>query len=492
MSNNKSKILTELPRYTEGTHKGKVNCQAMVGMKLELEYKQNIYIVEIIDCIKGNKPRFKIEYNGEIKEIQCGNFVAGKFGGILNKITKSFKCEIGDEIKDEEGRDIVIIDKEYRIKERTNGKWVKVKNEKWYNYRCNKCRFSDGSFFENWIEEGNLLKGKGCPCCSNRTVVEDINSIWATDRWMCDLGLSEQDAKTHTRSSGDKVFVVCPKCNKKKEIRISVMYRYKSIGCTCGDGFSYGHKYVYSMLKQNNIRFEDNVTFNWCKFKDFKTDKVKKGEYDFVIEDIKVIVEVDGSFHRKDNEMNGQTKEESQYIDDMKDKLAKQNGYEVIRVYYNDDFKIKDNLLKSDIVKIINLNNIDWEECERFALSNRVIEICKYWNDKKENETTADLELIFKINKDTIIRYLKKGTELGWCNYNAKEELEKSGRRSTKGKVVAMYDLEGNFIMKENSTVKLKERCLKELNINLDTKCISGVCLGKCKTHKGYIFKYID
>ena len=190
--------------------------------------------------------------------------------------------------------------------------------------------------------------------------------------------------------------------------------------------------------------------------------------------------------------MSGQTKEESQYIDDMKDKLAKQNGYEVIRIYYNDDFKIKDNLLKSDIVKIINLNNINWKECERFALSNRVIEICKYWNDKKENETTSDLELIFKINRSTIVEYLKKGTELGWCDYNGKEEQEKSRRRSKGGKAVFMYDLEGNFIMEESSTIKLKERCLKELNIDLNTKNISAVCLGKCKTHKGYIFKYID
>ena len=65
MSNNR--ILTELPRCTEGRNKGKVNRQAMVGMKLELEYKQNIYIVEIIGYISAKQPRFKIEYNGEIK-----------------------------------------------------------------------------------------------------------------------------------------------------------------------------------------------------------------------------------------------------------------------------------------------------------------------------------------------------------------------------------------------------------------------------------------
>ena len=55
-----------------------------------------------------------------------------------------------------------------------------------------------------------------------------------------------------------------------------------------------------------------------------------------------------------------------------------------------------------------------------------------------------------------------------------------------------MYDLNNNFIMEESSTVKLKERCLKELNIDLNTSTISAVCSGKRKKHKGYIFKYID
>ena len=147
MSNNR--ILTELPRYIEGRYKGKVNRQAMVGMKLELEYEQEIYIVEIIDYIKGNPSKFKIEYNGEIKEINYSNFMAGKFGGILNKVTKSFKYKIGDEIKDE-CRDIVIIDREYRERKHSNGK--SIINDKWYKYRCNKCGWDEG-----WIVESALL-----------------------------------------------------------------------------------------------------------------------------------------------------------------------------------------------------------------------------------------------------------------------------------------------------------------------------------------------
>ena len=35
---------------------------------------------------------------------------------------------------------------------------------------------------------------------------------------------------------------------------------------------------------------------------------------------------------------------------------------------------------------------------------------------------------IFKLSKDTIIDYLKLGTELNWCNYNPKEEMRRKGK----------------------------------------------------------------
>ena len=488
MEENKNRILTELPRkegFGKNKNKKVFDCQAMVGMKLELEYEQNIYIVEIIDYISARNPRFKIEYNGEIKEIACGSFMAGNFGGILNKITKSFKIKIGDEIKDNK-RDIVITDREYRETKHANGKYVI--NDKWYKYRCNKCGWDEG-----WIVEGALLKQKqGCSCCSNRTVVKNINSIWTTNRWMCDLGLSVEDAKTHTKCSNDKVFVICPNCNKKKEIRISDIYKHKSIFCSCGGrGVSYPEKFMMNVLDQLNIEYIFQLTkntFDWCGNK----------KYDFYIPLTKSVLETHGMQHYKWTG-RGRTLEEEQENDRIKYELALQNGikeeeYVVIDCRYSDKEYIKNNILKSKLNKLFDLSKVDWEKCEEFALCNLVKSVCDYWNGKKDWETTTDLGKIFRVDRTTIIDYLKKGTELGWCNYNTKEEIEKNGKRSgsTNGKVVAMYDLDGNFIMKESSAVKLKERCLKELNIDLDTGNISKVCLGKRKAHQKHIFKYID
>ena len=489
MSNNR--ILTELPRKGNAN---RLDYMKMIGMNLKIEYKDEEYEVKIVDYISAKNPRFKIEYSGEIKEIDCGNFMTGHFGGVLNKVTKSFKFKIGNKIKDE-GRDIVIIDREYRERKYTNGNSI---NYKMYKYRCNKCVFPDGSFFENWIVEGDLLRGGGCPCCSGHKVALGINTIWDTDRWMCGLGLSKEDAKTHTKCSNDKVFVVCPKCNKRKEIRIYSIYKHKSIGCSCSDKRSYPEKFMMSVLDQLGIKYETQYQPKYLNRLE-EDGKWSQKKSDFYLTEYGLIIETDGKLNHKGGELHSKSKNPLEYyieVDNWKDEQHLLHGLKTIRIncFESNMEYIKNSILNSELINFGDFSKVSWLKCEEFALCNLVKSVCDYWNnDKKDWESATDLEKIFKIDRITIVKYLKKGTELGWCNYNAKEELEKGRRRNEKnGKVVAIYDLEGNFIMKESSAVKLKERCLKELNINLNTTHISAVCLGKRKTHKGYIFKYID
>ena len=487
MSKSKSKILTELPRKGNAN---RLDYMKMVGMDLKIEYKDEEYEVKIVEYISAKNPKFKIEYNGEIKEIQCDKFMVGKFGGILNEWTKSFKFKIGDEIKDE-GRDIVIIDREYRERKHVDGK--SVINDKWYKYRCNKCGWDEG-----WIVESELLKRKtGCSCCYNRTVVEGINSIWTTDRWMCDLGLSEQDAKTHTRGSRDKVVVICPKCNKKKEIIISNIYNYKSIGCTCGRGVSYPEKFMMSVLDQLGVEYQTQYQPEYLNRLE-EDGKWSQKKSDFYLPKYGLIIETDGKLNHEGGKLHSKSKKPLEYyveVDNWKDEQHLLHGLKTIRIncFESNMEYIKNSILNSELINFGDFSKVSWLKCEEFALCNLVKSVCDYWNDKKDWETTTDLGKIFKMSRDAIVIYLKKGTELGWCNYNGKEELEKGRRRNEKnGKAVAMYDLDGNFIMEESSAVELKERCLKELNINLNKGGISAVCLGKCKTYKGYIFKHID
>ena len=104
-----------------------------------------------------------------------------QLGVLLNKITSDFRLEIGQMIIDDK-RDITIINKEIRVM----GK--EKENSRYYKYHCNKCENED------WIYEGNLLSQKiGCNvCCSPpQKIILGFNTIWDTDRWICDVDCKE-------------------------------------------------------------------------------------------------------------------------------------------------------------------------------------------------------------------------------------------------------------------------------------------------------------
>ena len=476
-----NRILTELPMYEEGINKGRVNYPAMVGVELELFYKGEIYTgVKILEYIKGSNSRFVVEYNGQTHNIICGSFIKGKFGGVLRLVTKDFKINIGDVFKDDK-RDMSITDRKYKERIKKDGN---KENQKWYKYTCNKCGWTEG-----WIEEGKLLSGQGCSCCANQTAVLGINTIWDTDRWLCSLGVSEEDAQQYTRSSNKKVIVTCPECNKKKEITINNIYKYKSICCTCGDGVKYPEKFMTSVLDQLNIEYIFQLTkksFDWCEDK----------RYDFYIPSLNTIIETHGRQHYRWTG-RGRSLKEEQENDRIKYELALQNGikdedYIVIDCRYSDKEWVKNNILSSKLNELFDLEKrINWNKCEEFALkNNKVKEVCEYWNNKEEWETTTTLAEVFGLSRDAIVDYLKKGTGLGWCEYDAKKEMIKAGKAN--GKRVVMYDLDGNFIMEEYSTHELARRFFAETGIKLYDSSISAVCNGKQKHHKGYTFKYID
>lgn len=385
-----------------------------IGYKVKFIYDDIEGWVEIIDC---KSSILYIKYTNNIFKITTEDFKKCKMGGILKLHTKNFKCNINENIVDNK-RNITIIDREYRVRYKKNSSKC---NDKYYKYKCNKC----GN--EDWIYEGNLLNQElGCNVCCfpSQKIVLGINTIWDTDRWMCDLGISEEDAKTHTKCSHDKIKVTCPDCGRTKKITIANIHTYKSIKCSCSDKVSYPQKFMWATLEQLNINFKKEFAPKWCRYIDFNNiNKIKVGRYDFLLYDTyiegkEVIVETDGRWHSKDNNLSGQRKEESEYIDFTKDTLALENGYEVIRIDCEKselEF-IKQNILNSKLSEIFDLSIIDWLKCEEFALSNRVKEACDYKKDNP-NITVSEISNIMKLDSSTIRRYLHKGHKLGWCYY---------------------------------------------------------------------------
>jgi very-short-patch-repair endonuclease/predicted transcriptional regulator len=441
-----------------------------------------------------------IIYKNEEFKIKTSVFKRGCLGSLVGRHTPKFKISIGTRFQDDK-RDIETIDK----KREKDSKGIE---RKYYKYKCNKCGFDGNKHWnikdkiykdEYWVNESHFkLREQGCSCCSNHIVVENINSIYKTDPWMIPY-IGEECAKTHTHSSGDKVKVTCPDCGrvKNKKMMISTIYINHSIGCVCGDGYSYGHKYIHNLLTQLGQDFIDNYTFDWCRFYNTYKQKDTTGEYDFVLEQNKLIIEVDGAFHRKDNNMDKKSKEESIFLDSEKDRLANEHGYKMIRIIYNDNnIDMEQDALNSEMINLFDLSNINWTRCEKFALSNRVKEACEL-KRLNPNYFTTDIATIMNISSNTVKRYLKKGHKLYWCHYNVYEEKNRvyklSGERNKEkySKPISMLDINMNLIYMFSSAIECEKQSEKLFGIKLNHRCISVVCKEEQKQHRNYIFKFV-
>lgn len=492
---NKKIFLDKLPKWGYGRNKGQINWTKSVGFTINFIYKN---IQGKVTIINYKSPYLYIQYlNENLFKIKTNNFKNCRLGAMLHLKTNKFKIQVGQIFKDI-NRDIIITDKKYIIDK--NGK-----KQKYYKYKCNKCGFECGEHYrkgkyekELWVIESGLLYGHGCACCCNPSiiVVENINSIVAKEetQWMIQYFTGGYDvAKKYTPASNQLMNFICPHCGNIKNNLISInnLYRQKSIGCVCGDGFSYGHKYIFNLLTQLNIEFLDNYTFDWCKFFNPYKNRIVKGQYDFVIKDMSLIIEIDGGFHRKHNTMNNESKEESIFLDNKKNELAKNFNYEIIRLIYKDDLKMHKIIVESELNKLCDLSNINWEQCNKFALNNLIKQICNIKHNNP-NMSTGDISKITKLNYNTITKYLKQGETLGWCSYNtqiAKSKVSSKNGKSHCKKVEIFKDHISLGVF--NSCVELSNTSFNLFGIHLLKSKIAAVARGERNMHKGFTFKYI-
>lgn len=421
------------------------------------------------NCIECNNHEWDITPNSLLRGRGCP-----KCFGNIKKTTEEFKKEIYE-----------LYGNEYEIL----GEYKGAKTKTLVRHNCKKCNYHEWN-----IEPTSLLKGHGCPVCSGNIAKLGVNTIWDTDRWMVDLGVSEEEAKRYSKgSSCKKITVKCPDCGRNKKMRIADIYSNKSISCSCGDGKSYPEKFMFNLLEQLNIDFEIEYSPSWIKPK----------RYDFYIKGVSCIIETHGEQHYKQTSRKGKrvrTLQEEQINDKYKRETALNNGikhYIELNCRESNLEYIKNSVLNSELNDLYDLSNINWVSCAEFANKNIVKEVCDYWNNKREDETTGDLMKEFNLGRFAITTYLKKGTKLGWCNYNPKEESLKGGKKSSdfirkilSKKVEIFKDNKSLGVFKSSSELARQSEILFE--VKLSQGCISSVCRGERKSHKGFTFKYVE
>lgn len=252
--------------------------------------------------------------------------------------------------------DLKILDK-IRI-EYNNGK-----SSKGYIIECMSC-----GYIYN-VSEVNLDRGDACPLCSNHKIIKGVNDLYSTCPEVALMLKNPEDGYKYTKYSNKEVEFVCPHCNK--ETGRSYIHNVSRYGLSCqfcGHGTSYPNRLMYNLLSEIGEDFDDEVVFDWCVFPKYMCDnKLSFGRYDFVIANKKLIIEMDGGFgHGKEPHPKSRySKEELIYRDKMKDLLANNHGYTVIRIdcdysSHNRLEYISCNILNSLLSNIYPLDTIDW------------------------------------------------------------------------------------------------------------------------------------
>lgn len=399
--------------------------------------------------------------------------------------TSEFKYNVNDVLKDDK-RDITIIDnKRIRVKNKLN---------KVYKIKCNKCGFksqehySNGEFREEYtITESHLNRGDGCPCCKgNHVVVEGINDIPTTDSWMVKYFQGGYDeAKKYTSCSHVKTQLKCPTCSWiNKDITIKNLYYQRFICIKCSDNISFPEKFMISILEDLKVNYIYQLSANkyeWCS----------KYKYDFYLLDYNTIIEIHGRQHYYD--CSWSKCDDIKLNDKVKFKLALKNNiknYIVIDSRKSNFEYIKQSIIDSKMNDIFDLSSVNWKKCYEKSISSLVKDVCeiKLSNEKITSNQIADM---LSISVCTVIKYLKIGTKLGWCKYNAKIESRKSATIASncRKKTIEVYS-NGNYLGTYESAKYIMKNSIKLFNTKLYDRYIREAIKNN-KLYKDYMFKYV-
>ncbi|ULT58716.1 zinc-ribbon domain-containing protein [Neobacillus drentensis] len=353
-------------------------------------------------------------------------------------------------------------------------------------WNCNRC----GGEFPTTVASRTESK-TNCPYCANKKVLRGFNDLWTTSPEIARYLANQERGYELTVRSGKKEDFKCNDCGyviRKK--RLADVSKHGFSCPQCGDGVSYPEKFMISLLFQLetllNISFETHKIFDWSK-NIFHVNKNLSGDkiYDFYIPSIKCIIETHGIQHYKKSfsSAGGRTLVEEQENDHIKKSLSINNGinyYIIIDCSKSDPVYLKNNIINSKLSEILDLANINWSKCHEYACDSIVKKVCLMWKNGVNNTVKIGEDL--RIHSNTVIRYLKLGKELGWCDYDSKEIMRQNAdlNRENHKKAVVQLSMDNTFIKVFSSAAEAGQ----ELGVNY--KGISSACNRNQKTAFGY------
>lgn len=388
--------LSNLPK----TSNNKIKWKDSVGFSVSYIVGDEVGEIHILDYKYDKKTEYSkilIQCKNNKKWVSPGILLRPNIGVIAGKTRSDFIYNIGEIIN--------IGCNTFKVIDRKQDKRKK------YYLECLICQN------KSWKTENAILNckkdNKLCSVCSNFTLKEGFNDIPTIANWMIPYFENGYDeAKRYTPFSNKEIVPICPYCNKKadRSYKISILYRDKGFKCECKNIGSYGENLVGEVLRQNGIKFRRDKEFVWSK----------KKRYDYILDDWKLIIEVDGEYgHGFYQPWKTYEQSEKEFeIDELKNNLALENDYTILRLTYLSDYQNEFiDEIKSMLPKQF-WEKTDWTKAIENTQKTVKKEICKlYENSNKNRNDLLQIAKQYGYCENTIRNYLKLGNKLGWCHY---------------------------------------------------------------------------
>ena len=217
-----------------------------------------------------------------------------------------------------------------------------------------KCQCKCGNIKE--VRSDGLKSGqtKSCGCYKNEILIKNNKQRQTVDITNQRFGKLIAKNPTNKRTTDGRVIWLCEcDCGNQKEISTHDLLQGKVQSCGCMR--SSGEQIIEHILKQNNIAYESQKSFETCRF----PENNYFAKFDFWVNN-SYIIEYDGEQHFtfKDSPLTWNNHHNHLILkqhDEFKNNWCKQNNIPIIRIPYTHKLQIclDDLLLETSSFKII-------------------------------------------------------------------------------------------------------------------------------------------
>ena len=194
-----------------------------------------------------------------------------------------------------------------------------------------------------------------------------------------------------------KYYFKCSNCNELSDKKLALnhitdkgIYLCKR----CSDGISIPNKFMYNILYQLNLNFKREYSPYYFR---------NHQSVDFLLIDYNIIIEMDGSY-------GNHTREYDYWRDFLN---MKYGGYKTIRIdltnnkeYNRNIFNyIKKQIINSELSKLFDLNDIDWNFAWVKSQNSKCVETLKL---HKKGLSNSEISNVLDIDKSTVAKYIKR------------------------------------------------------------------------------------